>query len=216
LTDSRQRLEILTGWKRNTFAQVLYTQRREFDAQNPYLRPGGLLSLREDGDNRFTNLLFLHTDSGREAQDYTNRQEMFRRTWNLKAALEQLPIQNNAARFIALGDLNTMGRRAVGNQPSISKTREVNQLALDAQTHGMRMLSKSHDRTWSRPSGTGQSNLDHVLASDDLQFQQWYYASDPSHMFEVDVRGWNELSGQARRSFIQTVSDHCSLWAQVV
>ncbi len=216
LTDSKRRLEILTGWKRNRFDQVLYTQRREFDARNPNLRPGGLLSLRESGASAFHNLLFLHTDSGRSKRDYDNRQDMFKRIWKLKRALAALPIQQGEPRLIALGDLNTMGRKAVNNQPSISMNDEVNQLAQDALANGMRMLSKSFDRTWSRPSGSLRSNLDHVIASSDLQFQQWFYASEPNNVFEVDVHGWNDLTGQTRRSFIETISDHCSLWAQAI
>ena len=70
LTDSKRRLELLTGWKRGVFDQVLFTQRREFDASNPNLWPGGLLSVREVGASAFHNFLFLHTDSGRKKTDF--------------------------------------------------------------------------------------------------------------------------------------------------
>ena len=74
LTDSKRRLEILVGWKFNRFAQVLYTQRREFDpSQQSNLRPGALLSVREPGDTSFHNLLFLHLDSGRDPGAFQNR-----------------------------------------------------------------------------------------------------------------------------------------------
>ncbi len=215
LTDSKKRIEILTGWKRNKFAQVLYTQRREFDANNPNLRPGGLLSVREVGAKSFHNFLFLHTDSGRKKRDYDNRQSMFKKIWKLKRALQNLPIQAGAARFVAMGDLNTMGRSAVGNLPSISGTQEITALVQSAQTNGMRILSKSFAKTWSNPSGSKKSNLDHVIASDDLKFQEWIFDNDDSTKFEVEVKGWNERTGNARKSFIENISDHCSLWGEI-
>src|SRR5512143_3419534 len=63
-TDSKQGIEILVGWKRGKFKQVLYTQRREMQVGNQSLRPGGLLSVLEKTGETFTNILFLHTDSG--------------------------------------------------------------------------------------------------------------------------------------------------------
>lgn len=216
LTDSKKRLEILTGWKRDKFAQVLYTQRREFDVKNPNLRPGGLLSVREVGAASFHNFLFLHTDSGRKERDYNNRQDMFKKIWKLKRALERLPIQAGRARFVVMGDLNTMGRSAVGAKPSISAKQEIAALQQDAQNKGMRILSKSFPKTWSYPSGSKKSDLDHVIASDDLTFQLWTLVDDPNVEFEVEVRGWNERSGNARRSFIENISDHCSLWGEIV
>ena len=83
LSDSKRRLEILVGWKRARFAQALYTQRREFDAKNPNLRPGALCSVRQTGEAAFHNFLFLHTDSGRRKTDYDNRQAMFKKIWKL-------------------------------------------------------------------------------------------------------------------------------------
>jgi hypothetical protein len=216
LTDSDMRIEILTGWKRNKFAQALYTQRGELDVNNPDLRPGGLLSVREVGETSFHNLLFLHTDSGRNKKDYNNRQEMFKKIWKMKKALQGLPIQNGSARFIALGDLNTMGRKGYPNSPSISATKEINKLKSDAQAKGMRVLSKSFDKTWSTPSGSTQSNLDHVIASNDLSFQTWTFTNNPTLNFEIEVKGWNELTGNDRKTFITSISDHCSLWGEII
>lgn len=216
LTDSKKRIEILTGWKRNKFRQVLYTQRREFDASNPDLRPGGLLSVRKAADASFYNFLFLHTDSGRKERDYNNRQKMFKKIWKLKHSLEALPIQAGEARLTVMGDLNTMGRSAVGAKPSVSGRQEIDALRQDAGTKGMRILSKSFDKTWSNPSGSKRSDLDHVIASDDLTFREWTYENDPGTEFEIEVLGWNERTGNARRSFIENISDHCSLWGEII
>jgi len=53
---------------------VLFTQKREFIAYNPSLRPGALLSVKKESKNY--NVLFLHSDSGTNAADFGNMQEM--------------------------------------------------------------------------------------------------------------------------------------------
>ena len=213
LTDSRNRIEILVGWKRSKFDQVLSTQRREFDVGNPFLRPGSLVSVRQKGESFFHNLLFLHTDSGTKKKDFDNRQTMFKRIWKLKKGLAAIDIQKGKPRFIVLGDLNTMGRGKVGALPKVTEGQEIQKLKDDAVKNGMRMLDKSDTLTFNNLSLV--SNLDHVIASDDVTFDQWFRTSNPGNVFEVDVQGWVNLSGAARNSFINTISDHSSLWAQV-
>ena len=215
LTDSKKRIEILIGWKRSKFAQVFFTQRRELNARNQNLRPGGLLSIRQAGESSFHNLLFLHTKSGRSKEAFHNRQIMFKKIWKLKKALGGLRIQSGRARFVALGDLNTMGRSKIGSKPSISGGDELRMLEKGAKAHGMRILSKSYDKTWSTISGSKKSSLDHVIASDDVSFQVWTYLGESENKFEVEVLGWNERTGNARKSFIKNISDHCSLWAEL-
>lgn len=180
-TDSEQGIEILVGWKRGTFAQALYTQRREMQVGNLRLRPGGLLSVLEKNAAVFTNLLFLHTDSGTDAGAYQNRQTMFGKIWSLRRALAALPEQQGQPRLIALGDLNTTGRK---NGPSAAD--EIAALEAQATQHRMRVLPKTHPHTWSS-DGTKKSNLDHVIASTDLQFKPVPGTAAPA---EVLVDGW--------------------------
>ena len=59
VTDGAEGIELLAGWRRGTFEQVIFTQRREFKAGNTMLRPGSLASVRHEGE--FYNVLFLHT-----------------------------------------------------------------------------------------------------------------------------------------------------------
>lgn len=205
-TDSDAGIEILVGWKRSKFAQVLYTQRREMQVGNRRLRPGGLLSVLEKDSGTFANLLFLHTDSGTDDKAYRNRQALFGKIWSMKRALERLPEQNGQARFVAMGDLNTMGR--VGGPNAAA---EIEELRARALTSGMRMLPKTHDKTWSS-DGTRSSNLDHMIASADLQFVPQPAGTGPA---EVLVDGWVNRSGEARRNFVRNISDHCLLYAQV-
>ena len=109
MTDGPQGMKILVGWRRGHFTQVAFTQKREFRAYNPYLRPGALWSGNDGGD--FYHLLYLHTDSGTEAKDFGNRYEMFEHIWKLKKALDDAVAGNASANLIIMGDLNTMGMR---------------------------------------------------------------------------------------------------------
>jgi hypothetical protein len=213
-TDSQRAIEILVGWKRGKFQQVLYTQRREFQGGDSNLRPGGLLCVKQQNSDVFDNLLFLHTDSGRTEKDYVNRQKMFKKIWSMKSAIETIPIQQGQARFMALGDLNTMGRIKVGTKPAISAKEEIEALALAAQSVGMRILPKSHTKTWSTPGGS-LSELDHVIASNDIQFLQKTSNDAQNNPFEIEVHGWNKLSGNSRIDFIKNISDHCALFGEL-
>ena len=212
LTDSKQRIEILVGWKPDVFDQVLYTQRREFDpSKKSTLRPGALVSVREAGATAFHNLLFLHLHSGRDAQAYKDRKEMFKRIIKLKNALGQIPIQGGNPRLIAMGDVNTMGRKGQANRPSISAVAEVAEMTTTFNNANMNVLTKAFDRTFSNASGRLRSPLDHVIASDDLVFDAFTKPSVDNDPFEIDVRGWVDRTGNARRGFIDNISDHCSL-----
>jgi len=205
-TDSKQGIEILVGWKRGKFDQVLYTQRRELQVGNERLRPGGLISLLEKGSNVFTNLLFLHADSGSDSEAYKNRQTMFGKIWSMKRTLEKLPEQKGQAKLIALGDLNTMGKK---NGPSSSE--EIVELETQAKKNGMRILQKTHGHTWSS-DGKKMSNLDHVIASDDVEFKILQAGPPPA---QVLVDGWVNRTGEARTNFVKNISDHCLLFAEV-
>ncbi|MDJ0893658.1 MAG: hypothetical protein QNJ92_00835 [Alphaproteobacteria bacterium] len=208
ITDGAQGIELLAGWRRGAFEQALFTQRREFKADSPFLRPGSLLSVKRGGV--FFNILFLHTDSGRKSKDYTNRQEMFEKVWSLKEKLDDITPDASQARLLVLGDLNTMGRQAGAGLPAISGEQEVANLKADAESNQMKLPPKSHANTWARVDDTGkielQSNLDHLLATENVTLL------DAGDGHEVLVRGWVDASGDdARRFFVEEISDHSSI-----
>ncbi len=89
---------------------------------------------------------------------------MFGKIWSLQKALSKLPEFQGQARLIAFGDLNTMG----GNDGPKAKT-EIADLTAAAAQDGMIILPKPLDKTWRNSSGT-MSNLDHVIASEELSF----------------------------------------------
>jgi hypothetical protein len=215
-TDSKQEIEILVGWKRGKFDQVIYTQRREFQVNNSFLRPGGLFSFKQNGSNVFENILFLHTDSGTTQKDYDNRQAMFKKIWSMKKSIETLPSQQGQARFLVMGDLNTMGRKKLGpSKPSIRSKDEIDTLKSDAQQNGMEVIQKSHQKTWSDSSGSKKSELDHVIVSSDIALRPRPVPGGDVDPAKIEVYGWNRLTGQAKISFIKNISDHCALYGEV-
>jgi hypothetical protein len=203
-TDSARSIEILVGWRRGVFDQVLYTQRRELQVGNINLRPGGLLSVLPKNADAFTNFLFLHTDSGKDPQAFANRKLMFDKIWSLRERLAALPEQGGEARLITLGDLNTMGQTN-----GSSAAEEIAALEQAALANSMRVLPKTHAHTWSS-DGKRMSNLDHVIASSELAFKP----QEPAPA-EVLVDGWVNRTGAERVNFVKNISDHSLLFGEV-
>ncbi|MDJ0686016.1 MAG: endonuclease/exonuclease/phosphatase family protein [Alphaproteobacteria bacterium] len=207
LTQGAQSQEILVGWRRAAFDGAVFTQKREFKAFNPALRPGALLTLKHG--NAYTNLLFLHMDSGTKASDFGNRFEMFTKIFKLKFKIDE-SAGSRPGRFAVLGDLNTMGfkypRQRVADRllTSDGEIASANELA---ERDGMRFLRKEEEHTFY--NGRLLSDLDHVIVSDGLPVRQQGVRDGAP--FHVLVRGWNELSGAARDFFIDEVSDHSAL-----
>lgn len=216
ITDSKKQLDFLIGWRRGQFAQMMFTQRREFQVGNVNLRPGGLLSFRETNQTIFHNILYLHSDMGREIGDYDRRQTMFQKVWSMKAAIQALPIQNNQARFIVIGDLNTMGRKRTNTTPTIRAQQEIDQLRQDAVANGMQMLAKSSPLTYRSPGGSLRGDLDHVIISNDLQCRTFNDPAAEINPFQVVVTGWNQLPEPDRTDYITNISDHCMLYIEVL
>jgi len=167
LTDGPQNKEILVGVKRNKFDQCIFSQKRQFKAFNPYLRPGALLSLTVATD--VYNVLFLHTDSGTEAPDFGNRNEMFEKIWHLKKALDKKVSNNSGSKFIVLGDLNTMGLKYPSARKAdirVAEREEIEALDGFAKKNSMIRLAKEHDGTFS--DGRIISDLDHIIATTNI------------------------------------------------
>jgi len=218
VTDSTGNLEVVVGYRRGKFDQVVWTQKRKFNDRKRVLRPGALISLRCDGE--FYNLLFLHADSGNTATDYANRKAVFSKVWKLREALQRRSATGRA-NLIVLGDLNTMGRGK-----TISGQYEINWLARTAEKKKMKLLEKDAKTTWSQwgkgprgnrrklkvaeLDGLKESDLDHVIASDDVSFVTRGDNEQPIH-----VEGWQQLDGAAKTSFLWNLSDHCALVGEV-
>jgi endonuclease/exonuclease/phosphatase family metal-dependent hydrolase len=196
----------LIGVRRGVFQQKIFTQKREFKAGNESLRPGALMAVLENS-GQWTQLLYLHTDSGTGAGDFGNRFEMFERVAKMRAALAKQA--NQADRLIALGDLNTMGL----NYPKRSKVRitgaeEIAELATFTR---MTLATKDITATWRDANGRiKDSDLDHVLHSPGLTLKS--LGTDPGGASTaISSAGWPKLAGQPQSDFVLTISDHAVL-----
>ncbi len=218
VTDSKNGVEITAGWKRNKFKQAIWTQKREFLNNNLNMRPGGLLSV--NCENKFYNLLFLHTDSGTGTKDYENRQEMFKKIWKMNQSLKAIS-NTGEPNLIALGDLNTMGKGTM-----LTGEDEIEELSFDADKNEMILLSKDFNDTWhqwgkgpwgnrrklevSELSTALKSNLDHVIASKELNF-----SLIGANNSTITVNGWNQLDGNERIDFLREISDHSAIFGEI-
>ena len=142
---------------------------------------------------------------------------MYEKIWRLKEKLNDISGGDDNARFVVMGDLNTMGRQESDSHPTaISEEQEIENLREDAQSHGMQIRPKTHDETWrGRPRGFPhiiESNLDHVLATDNVSFQ----SLPEQDTAEVLVSGWHGLTEDDRERFINDLSDHCALFCKVI
>ena len=213
VTDGKGNIELLTGWRRGDLQQILFTQRRQFRADNLDLRPGALTSVKFNDE--FFNFLFLHTKAKSDSRAYNYRQAMFRKIWNLKGKLDEFSGGDDQAKFIVMGDLNTVGQRGSRSRSNaISAERELKTLIEDANENGMRMLPKTHENTW-RGKLNGEmkeSNLDNVLATGNVSFHSF----QDGEQQEVLVSGWNGLGEQERDEFIEDLSDHSALFCKVI
>lgn len=210
ITDGQQSQEILVACRKK-FKNINFVQRHEFRAGNSNLRPGALLSFEVNGD--VYGLLFLHTDSGTAAPDFGNRAEMFEHAFHLKAKLDKK--SNKNTNFMVLGDLNTMGLKYPKQSKKdirVANDLEIEHLQTQASAVNMRVLTKSQSATHFSKT-FGESDLDHIIASTALKFQQF---PSGAPKFEVKVDGWNNLDGAERERYLNDVSDHCALICTVV
>lgn len=206
ITDGAQNIELMAGWKRGTFDQALYTQRREFKAGSDGQRPGALLSVMLNGE--FINFLFLHTDSGKSERDYGNRRTMFGKISSLRKTLND--IEGGLSKFIVMGDLNTMGRDATTDDDAISGDDEILGLKRFMARGGMTLQEKSSPETFLQYKSDGsvefQSDLDHVISTDVTPLKVLGGGKS------VRVRGWNDLNSDAERiDWTENLSDHASI-----
>lgn len=206
ITEGDQTQEILVGVRAGLTA--FFTQRTEFKSGNSYLRPGALLALTIDA--KTYSLLFLHTKSSPAPVGLGLRDDQFTHAFNLKKALDKIAGGAGKANFLFLGDLNTMGMD-YPFQKNIGADAELQKLDKEATKKKMRRLTKTAAHTWWNGAGSKYkpSNLDHVVASDQLKFKQFSGA-------DVDVRGWPALSTPAAQTtWIKDHSDHGLLYLEV-
>ncbi len=191
ITEGRQSQEIMIGVRNNITA--FFTQRNEFKRNNPYLRPGALLSMRH-GDTHIP-ILFTHLKNLPSPEGFGLRDAMFEKIFGLKKELDKKAREmanslSAKANLIVLGDMNTMGMDYYRSNNDIAKEREVEVVTSKFKSRKMAALKKTHPNTFYNGSNSTYppSNLDHVFAANHLTFAS------------VDNQGSTVLSGRGMGS----------------
>src|SRR3990172_1080589 len=205
LTEGEETQEILIGVHKKL--QVFLTQRDEFKTGRTSLRPGSLLSFKL-GDEVYT-VLYLHLKSLTDPEGFGLRDAMLQHAFNLKGALDKAAGGSGKANFILIGDFNTMGMNYYRDD-DVSAEVEIKRISYSASRRKMSILPKNSSSTWTNGNGT-YSNLDHVIASRHINFKTWEDA-------QVKVDGWNQFAPDSDefKTFIDTVSDHCAIYCEVI
>jgi endonuclease/exonuclease/phosphatase family metal-dependent hydrolase len=206
ITEGPQVQEILLGVGPTLTA--FFTQRTEFNAGVSLLRPGALLTITVDGKDY--PMLFLHTKSGDDPRGLGLRDDMLVRAFDFRRALDKAA--GGKANYLFMGDLNTMGMEyAFVHDRDIDPSKELLKIERQATARKMRVLAKDQPNTWSEVGGSSipDSNLDHVVAADHLQFKLINGA-------EVTVKGWPEKQTQQQKdAWIKKYSDHALLYFEI-
>lgn len=221
LTTGQQKQEILIACS-NKYHGIKFEQKDKFKAGNPNLRPGAFLTFKHPANNQMYSFLYLHTDSGVGAVDFGNRTEMFEHTFNLKRKLDKYASGN--ANFICLGDFNTMGL----NYPKPYKSNQKVDTNLELEfidylcskkisgkTAGLKLLSKPDGTYYSKNYGV--ADLDHVIASEHMQFIPQNSNADSPFTGDVKLDGWRSKWGNPAEMDLYTkeISDHCLLFCEL-
>ena len=214
ITEGDQTQEILIGVKKTLTAFI--TQKTEFRSGTTHMRPGQLVTITKEDRNYA--LLFLHLASGPDPRGMGLRDDMLERAFDFRKVLDKAEGGPGKARYIFLGDLNTMGLEYPFDR-DIEALIELKK----ADRHGnratiqMRRLVKTHDLTWFNGSTSSipPSDLDHVYASTNLDFKAFVRPVDGGQA-HVSVRGWVNLATDAEKNkFIKDFSDHSLLFFEV-
>lgn len=208
ITEGQNTQEILLGIAPGTTAFL--TQKIEFQSRDSAMRPGAFLTVRASGADY--SMLFLHLASMTDARGFGLRTDMIERAFEFKRYLDK--VAGGEANFMFLGDLNVMGLDYVYGKEDgrllrdrISAEHELAAVGYRAEKAGMRVLSKTVDSTW-RGSGKMRSDLDHVVASEQFEFEQ-IGGSD------IEVRDWPQLPKAEQAEWVEKFSDHALLYFEV-
>jgi endonuclease/exonuclease/phosphatase family metal-dependent hydrolase len=213
ITEGPQTQEILVG-VRNTISAFI-TQKIEFRAGTTHMRPGQLVTVTKR--NVTYMLLFLHLSSGTNPRGMGLRDDMLERAFEFRKVLDKASGGTGKARYLFLGDLNTMGLEYPFDR-DIDPTLELRKWDRYGvrKSIGMRRLEKTHPASWFNGSKSSlpPSNLDHVYATDNLKFRS--FRRTDGDAAEVSVRGWvDQPTDAAKDAWIGRYSDHSLLYFEV-
>jgi endonuclease/exonuclease/phosphatase family metal-dependent hydrolase len=146
------------------------------------------------------------------------RDDMLERAFDFRTALDKAAGGRGQARYMFIGDLNTMGLAyPFGHDiAAAAELQKSDRIAARASVD-MRRLVKTHDASWTNGSGSSlpPSDLDHVYASNNLRLRTWPRADGGSA--EVALRGWvDEATEAGKDAWIARYSDHALMYFEVL
>lgn len=208
VTEGLQSQETLVGVHKSLTAFV--TQRQEFKSKIPTLRPGTLVTL--DISGTLYSLLFLHVKSLPDPVGWGLRDDMMEHARNLKKALNKhaKKMTGQPANFLIAGDLNTMGLNVKFGDNDTSGAEEIKRLGKRFKSAKMTLMAKDQASTWWGGGSFPPSDLDHVLASQQLDVR------DLAGEVGISVLGWPQESTETeQRRWIRDFSDHALIYGEV-
>lgn len=203
MTEGSQMQEIMIGVRPGLPA--FFTQRNEFKRSNPYLRPAALMSIKLP-DSTTLSLLISHLKSMPSPEGFGLRDAMFEKVRGLKKAIDAKSASTgNEAKFVLLGDLNTMGLNMTFSDADLTGAQEIERLDKVLAVRDLKRKQKTHPNTFF--NGTGgtypPADLDHVYATENLIFE------DAGGGAQVRVGGWVDAADPD--AWIEDFSDHAFL-----
>jgi hypothetical protein len=215
ITEGVQTQEILVGVRKTLTAFI--TQRTEFRSGTTHMRPGQLVTITKGGETYC--MLFLHFASGSDPRGMGLRDDMLERAFEFRKALDERAGGPLKAKYIFMGDLNTMGLEYPFDRDieAAIELKKWDKYGTRVKIQ-MRRLTKTHDATWFNGSASSipPSNLDHVFASKNLKFKKFVRPGDGGEAL-VSVRGWVDQSTDAKKDdWIKKFSDHSMLYFEIV
>jgi hypothetical protein len=156
-------------------------------------------------------VLFLRTKQGLESVELGPRRDIFRRAMEYMNWCEKSIHDDSVPfppKFIFLGSLNARGdSNPLGRE--IDPAVELEKLDKKAKQLHLKRLTKNSHFTWWKGQDSTKSDLDHVIASEDLAFCKFIEA-------DIDVRGWPKLDTESHQiQWIRKYSEHGILYFEV-
>lgn len=213
ITEGPQVQEILVGVHKNI--NSFFTQRLEFKTGSSYLRPGALLSVKFKND--YYTLLFLHTKSGNDPKGFGLRDDMLKKAIRFRSKLNKKSFDKNGAKYIFMGDLNTMGMEYYEDIDIDTSIELKKNIRHAKRYYDIDLLHKTHSYTFYNGlrSKIPKSDLDHVFASKHINFKP--FIDEAGNECHVLVDGWVNFKDETKQGeWINQYSDHSLLYFEVI
>ncbi|MEM8979120.1 MAG: endonuclease/exonuclease/phosphatase family protein [Pseudomonadota bacterium] len=210
ITEGEQVQEILIGTRAGISAFT--TQRNEFKRGKASLRPAALLTVTSSDTGNVISFLFSHLKSLPTPEGFGLRDAMFEKVRSLKKAIDNAVDLAGGARFVLLGDLNTMGMNLTFSRKDLTSAEEIVRVDKVLGRRDLIQQEMTHETTFNDGSDSTLplTRLDMVYASPNVSFADMGGAP-------IRVAGWAEIDDvEEQDAWIDAFSDHAPLIFKVI